>query len=158
VEEYSNQKFHIMKRGDTMKKEIVIVLFAIILCSFFGLGYLALFSDQPLLAAKEASGSNTSTFHIYVNQVGVYSSKENANIASNEMSGIVSKTYILEKNNQFILISLITKEESEATQQKQNLEQTNISVFTKEYDVSNELSECFTSGDFSLLLTELESR
>jgi len=158
VEEYSNQKFHIMKRGDTMKKEIVIVLFAIILCSFFGLGYLALFSDQPLLVAKEASGSNTSTFHIYVNQVGVYSSKENANIAGNEMSGIVSKTYILEKNNQFILISLITKEESEATQQKQNLEQSNISVFTKEYDVSNELSECFTSGDFSLLLTELESR
>ena len=139
-----------------MKKEVFIVFFGIVLCTCFGMGYLFLFSDQPDKIKTNEISNNS--IHVFVNQVGVYSTMDNVLEAGQELIAYQENYHILEKNEQYVLLSLISLSEEVATSQKNKLENLGFNVFMKEYDVPASFQSSFENQSFEQLLKELESR
>ena len=124
-----------------MKKEYVMVALGLLIGSILGSLMLYLVPEQQ-----------TST--LYYNQVGLYSSQENASQAASQLESAGFEHYIVHKEDQYYLIANFTFEQSDNAEVTTALQNASLSVVAKEVSCPSDLS----IDDPDALIDYLESR
>lgn len=124
-----------------MKKEYVMIALGLLIGSILGslMLYVVPENQEQIL---------------YYNQVGLYSSEDNANVAASQLEAAGFEHYILHKDDQYFLLANFSFDQNENAEMTVKLQEAGLSVVAKEISCPSHLSIQDTDG----LIAYLESR
>ena len=134
-----------------MRNRKVIVSFALVFAAVFALFYYVLFQ---FLSAKGGTEART----LYLNQVGIFDEKENADKICEKLEKKKMNAYQIEKNDQIYVVTSIYEDKEQTEKEGKTLTEMEMSYLTKKVTAEGrEMVQAVDEKDYVKVLEAVQS-